>query len=298
MEIKEIQAKSILVKSNIPGIDFVINPYIGCRFACKYCYASFMGKYHGKEISEWGKYVFPKINAPDLLEKQLKSLKDKGRGKEIFISSVTDPYQGIEVKYRLTRQSLEILAKFGFAGVVSILTKSDLVLRDIDVLKRLKKVLVGLTIASTNDLISRYFETYAPPVSSRLQALKTLNENGIRTYAFIGPLLPHFVADSKQLENIIRALNKIGTKDLFVEHLNLSSYIRQRLFTEMKNQDKKILNTFYSSQSAQYRNELNKIILSLVKKYKMHLLTDMVIFHKEFQKRKEVGNIEELTTVK
>ena len=65
MEFKEIKAKTILVKCGIPGIDFTINPYIGCRFACKYCYASFMSRYVGKEITDWGEFVFAKINAPE-----------------------------------------------------------------------------------------------------------------------------------------------------------------------------------------------------------------------------------------
>ena len=139
MEVKEVQAKHILVKCGIPGIDFVINPYTGCSFACKYCYASFMGRFVGKQITDWGDYVYAKVNAPALLIKDIKRLKNKGAGKEIFISSVTDPYQGLEVKYKLTRRCLEVLADFRFEGVVSILTKSDLVTRDIDVFKKLKK---------------------------------------------------------------------------------------------------------------------------------------------------------------
>ena len=283
MEIKGIKTKNILVKCGIPGIDFVINPYVGCSFACKYCYASFIGRYHGKEIKDWGNYVFPKINAPELLRKQIVKLKNKGKGKEIFISSVTDPYQGIEAKYKLTRQCLKILADFGFEGVVSILTKSDLVARDIDIFKRMKKMLVGLTITSTDDSISRYFETFAPPVSSRLRALKTLNENGVNTYAFIGPLLPHFVAQTDQLEKLIIRLKEVGTTDIFIEHLNLSTYIRNRLFVEMKDKDKNVLNTFYFSQSKAYREKLNEAIFILLKKHKMRLLTNMVIYHKEHQ---------------
>ena len=193
----------------------------------------------------------------------MEKLKNKGAGKEIFISSVTDPYQGVEAKYKLTRQCLETLADFGFNGVISILTKSDLVTRDIDVLKRLKKVLVGLTITSTDDSISRYFEKFAPPVTSRLKALKILNENGIKTYAFIGPLLPHFVAQQEKVEELLKKIKEAGTKDIFIEHLNLSKYIRSRLFEEMKGADKKIVDVFYSSQTKVYRQKLEKIIRRL-----------------------------------
>lgn len=285
MEFKEIKVKNILVKCGIPGIDYVINPYVGCRFACIYCYASFMGRFVGKKVQDWGNYVYAKVNAPNLLRKDLQKLKNKGEGKEIFISSVTDPYQGIEAKYKLTRQCLEILADYGFLGVVSILTKSNLVTRDIDVFKKLEAVEVGLTITSTDDSISRYFEKYAPPVTNRLEALKMLNKNGIKTYAFIGPLLPHFVAREQELEKLFQKLKEAGTKDIFIEHLNLSRYIRNRLSLEMKDVDKEIVNTFYSSQAKTYREKLEEMINRLVTKYGMHLLLNMVIYHKEFQER-------------
>ena len=295
MDFKEIQAKSILTRCGIPGIDFVINPYIGCRFSCKYCYASFMGRFVGKKVSDWGEYVYVKTNAAELLRKELpKKLKDKGREKEVFLSSVTDPYQGLEAKYQITRKCLEELNRFGFEGTTSILTKSDLVTRDIDILKKLQAI-VGVTITSTDDSISRYFEKYAPSVSQRFNALKKLNENGLRTYAFIGPLLPHFVAKPKELEEIFQKLVEVGTKDIFIEHLNLSSYIRGRLMEEMKDVSKEILIKFYSSQSKQYRKELEEMIYKLVKKYNMHLMMDMVIYHKEFQKKHQ--NLEHLDRI-
>lgn len=284
-EFKEIKAKTILVKCGIPGIDYVINPYIGCRFSCIYCYASFMGRFVGKKVSDWGNYVFAKVNAPVLLQNELKKLKAKGKGKELFISSVTDPYQGMEAKYKLTRQCLEILADFGFEGVVSILTKSDLVTRDIDVLKKLKKVLIGLTITSTDDSIARYFEKYAPPVSKRINALEILNKQGFKTYAFLGPLLPHVVAKPEKVEKLFVELSRVGTKDIFIEHLNLSTYIKNRLINEMKGIDKEIIKKFYHSQSKTYRKELEKLIKHLIVKHNMHLLLDMVIYHKEFQER-------------
>jgi len=296
-DVKEIQAKTILVKCGIPGIDYVINPYIGCRFGCKYCYASFMGRFVDKKNADWGTYVYIKINAPELLRKEMLKLKDKGRGREIFLSSVTDPYQGMEVKYELTRQCLQVIVDYGFEGVVSILTKSDLVLRDIDVLNKLKHVIVGLTITSTNDSISRYFETFAPPASRRLEALKRLNKQGIKTYAFIGPLLPHFVANRKGLDKLMKQISGAGTKEIFVEHLNLSTYIRRRLIDEMKGENKKIVELFYSSQSKDYRDEIEKQVGDLIKKYDMHLLHDMVIYHKEFQKQKKLGkNIDKLVS--
>lgn len=285
MDFKETQAKEILSKCGIPGIDYVINPYIGCRFGCAYCYASFMGRFiGGKTIGDWGEYVYAKVNAPDLLRKEvIKKLRNKGKGMEVFMSSVTDPYQAVEAKYKLTRKCLEVLADYEFEGIMSILTKSVLVTRDINVLKRFKHITVGLTVTSTDDGISRYFEKYAPPVSDRFRALKELNEAGIRTYAFLGPLLPHFVAQSDELEKVFKKLEEVGTKDLFIEHINLSSYIRNRLLKETKGLDRSIVEKFYSSQSVEYRDELNEILNSFVEKYNMNLLMDMMIYHKDLQ---------------
>jgi DNA repair photolyase len=295
LDIREVSARTILTRCGIPGIDYVINPYTGCAFGCTYCYASFMSRFiPGKTIADWGTYVFAKINAPQLLKKEIGRLPQKGQGKEIFFSSVTDPYQGLEAKYQLTRQCLQILADSKTEASISILTKSHLVTRDIDIFKQLKSVFVGLTVTSTNDSISRYFERYASNVTDRLEALRELNKNNIPTYAFIGPLLPHFVAQTDQLEQIFKRLKETGTKNLFVEHLNLSMYIRNRLLKEMPDADPKILDTFYLSQAKNYRNQLDKIVLSFVKKYDMHLMHDQTIFHKEFQKSHESRSINHL----
>ena len=284
MDIQVIQAKSILTLSKLPDADYVVNPYIGCRFGCIYCYASFMGRFVNEKVGDWGEYVYIKINAPDLLKKEIKKLKNKGKGKSILFSSVTDPYQGIEAKYKLTRQCLKVLADYGFAGTVGILTKSDLVLRDVDVLRKIKHIDIGVTITSTNDTISRYFEKYAPAASVRLKTTKELNRLGFNTYVFVGPLLPHFVAKPKELDDLFKAIASTGNKDIYVEHINLSSYILERLKREMKNIDKDILNTFYQSQDKSYREKLDKLVLNLVKKYRLNLRLGNIIFHKELNK--------------
>ncbi len=282
LDTKEITAKSILVPSKLPGCDFVINCYTGCRFGCSYCYASFMGRFVDKKINDWGNYVYVKINAPELLKKELTKLKDKGKGKTILLSSVTDPFQGAEAKYQLSSKCLEVLADYGFEGEVSILTKSPLVLNVLPILKRLKNVDVGLTITSTDDKISRYFEKFAPNVTQRLETLKKLNEAGIKTYAFFGPLLPHFVANKEEIKKVLDAIYQTGTRELFIEHINLSKYIKDRMLEELKEVDEVFLEKFYSSQSKDYRNELNKIILELLKEYDFKLLHE-IIFHKEMQ---------------
>ena len=181
--IREIKAKSILTKSGIPGVDYCINPYVGCSHGCRYCYATFMKKYTG-HTEPWGGFVDVKINAPEILQKQLKKAR-KGR---VLISSVTDPYQPIESKYKLTRQWLESLLQCQFP--VDILTKSPLVLRDIDLIKKFKDIEVGITITTNDEKMQKIFEPNAPSIMARIRTLKALHDKGIKTYAFIGPVLP------------------------------------------------------------------------------------------------------------
>lgn len=183
MKIRIKKARSILSKSGIPGIDYCVNPYTGCSHGCKYCYATFMKRFTGHQES-WGTFVDVKINAPEILQRQLKNAI---RG-NVMISSVTDPYQPLENQYKLTRRCLEVLSDRQFS--VSILTKSPLVLRDLDLIKRFKNIEVGMTVTTDDDKVRRIFEPGAPPIGARIHALKELSEEGIKTYAFIGPLLP------------------------------------------------------------------------------------------------------------
>ena len=125
-----------------------------------------------------------KTNAPEILQKQLKRAK-RGRA---LISSVTDAYQPIESKYKLTRQCLEALLQYQFP--VDILTKSPLVLRDTDLIKKFKDIEVGITITTNDEKMQKIFEPNAPSIIARIRTLKTLHDNRIKTYAFIGPVLP------------------------------------------------------------------------------------------------------------
>src|SRR5215831_5095054 len=109
-------AKSILVRSKLPGTEYVINPYTGCAFGCLYCYASFTGRFVGQPKRAWGDYVFAKQNAVALFETELRKLRGAGRAPSLLLSSVTDPYQGVERRYRLTRGILEALAREPYPG--------------------------------------------------------------------------------------------------------------------------------------------------------------------------------------
>src|SRR5437667_2131794 len=171
MKVVEIEAKSILVRSKLPDAEYAVNPYTGCVFGCHYCYASFAGRFVGEPIGNWGNYVYAKINAVPLFEVELAKLRRAGRAPSILLSSVTDAYQGAEKKYRLTRGILEALAREPYPGVVSILTKSPLVLRDVDILRRIPRAEVGLTVTTPDDRLSRFVEARPPRGSSPLRTL-------------------------------------------------------------------------------------------------------------------------------
>ena len=192
--VREIQAKSILSASKI--YPYVINPYVGCQHACLYCYARYMKKFTGHK-EPWGTFVDVKINAAELLQKEI------GRKKEavVWISGVCDPYQPLEAKYSLTRHCLQILAEQDWQVVVQ--TRSPLVLRDIDILKGAKDCEVGLSVTTADDYIRKLFEPQAPPIAERLKALAELHRQGIRTYAMIAPVLPGAENLVELLEGIV-----------------------------------------------------------------------------------------------
>ncbi len=182
MIVKEIEAKSILSKSQI--YDYALNAYVGCQHGCVYCYAKFMKRFTGHR-EPWGAFVDVKINAAELLAREVKK-KKKGR---VWISGVCDAYQPLEKKYLLTRKCLEILVEQGWP--ITIQTKSPLVLRDIEILKRSTDVEVGFTITTSDEKVRRIFEPGAPPVAARVEALGILHKEGIATFVMIAPLLPH-----------------------------------------------------------------------------------------------------------
>jgi len=132
----------------------------------------------------WGDFVDVKINAPDLLNKEIRK-KKKGT---VWISGVCDPYQPLEAKYGLTRKCLDILVQNDWPAVVQ--TRSPLVLRDMDIFKKSKDIEVGLSITTADDEIRKIFEPNAPSIMERLRAVETLHQNGIRTYVMIAPMLP------------------------------------------------------------------------------------------------------------
>ncbi|MCX7817577.1 MAG: radical SAM protein [Syntrophales bacterium] len=181
MAITERVVKSVLSPSKI--YDYALNPYIGCSHGCRYCYAQFMKRFTGHK-EPWGTFVDVKINAPELLTREL----DKKKRGRVWVSGVCDPYQPAEEKFIITRRCLEMLISRGWAFTIQ--TKSALVLRDMDLFLKARDCEVGFSITTTDDGIRRLFEPNAAPIDMRIEALDKMHSLGIRTYAMIAPILP------------------------------------------------------------------------------------------------------------
>ena len=279
MKVGEIQAKTVLIRSKLPGADYVVNPYTGCELSCQYCYASFTSRFVGEPVNNWGRYVYAKVNAVVLFRAELARIRRAGRAPAILLSSVTDAYQGVEKKYRLTRGILGVVAEEPYPGVVSVLTKSPLVLRDVDILRRIPRAEVGLTITTTDDRLSRFLEVRAPLASRRLRTLTELHEPGLSTYAFVGPLLPHLRYHREALESLFARVADAGVGSVFIEHINIRPYIKQRLWQILKSEPPAIQQVYERAATEEHRHALDAMITQLLEKYGLNLRLNQVLYH-------------------
>ena len=167
----------------LADLDFVINPYQGCTFACTYCYAAFFVP-EEEQRERWGRWVRVKTNAIA----KLRSSRQELSGKTVLMSSATDPYQPIEAKLELTRSLLPILAQRG--ANLSVLSRSPLVTRDIDLFERFERINITLSITTDSDDIRKRFEPQCASIERRLDAIRQLSEAGFRTAINVAPLLP------------------------------------------------------------------------------------------------------------
>jgi DNA repair photolyase len=197
------------------------------------------------------------------------------------MSSVTDPYHGIEAKYKLTRGILEVLVNEQYPGSVGILTKSPMVLRDVDLLKQLPDADVGMTITTTDDKLSRFLEVTAPLASRRFDTLRRLNEEGLRTYAFVGPLLPHFRYQPELLEKLFSELASTGVREIYVEHINLPNYVKERMWEVLRNESDAVQDVYREAKTQKHRQILDEMISELVAKYGFRLRLDDTLYHKD-----------------
>src|ERR1700684_3072644 len=205
---------------NLP-FTWAINPYRGCEFACKYCYARYTHEFMElRDGVEFERKIFVKQHAASLLRSELKQVKG---GEGIAIGTATDPYQPAERRFEVTRAILEELARH--RGLeIGIVTKSNLVLRDIDVLQLIaenNRLFVNLTITTLKVDLARILEPRAPRPDLRLEAVQKLNQAGIAAGVICAPVLPGITDSPRDLEALVRATAKAGGKYVFANSLFL-----------------------------------------------------------------------------
>lgn len=251
--IKDIKTKNILTKSNLPVSDFSANAYVGCTHACKYCYASFMKRFTN-HLEPWGRFVdvkhWPCIKNPK-----------KYTGKEVFLSSVTDPYQPLEAHYKRTRALLEELK--GSGVFLSIATKSDLILRDLDLIKTFPNARVSFSINTLDENFKQEMDQ-AVSIKRRLKAMKIFYEAGINTTCFISPIFPAIT----DVKTIIKA-----TQDrcnlVWLENLNLRGDYKKTILTWIHKHHSEfdgLYQAIYLKNDRTYWHKLDKEIASFTKK--------------------------------
>ncbi len=219
-----IPVKSLLNKCSAGDrmpFDWTINPYRGCEFACKYCYArythEFMEMHDGLDFE---RKIYAKQQSAWLLRQDLRKVKP---GQEIAIGTATDPYQPAERRYEITRSVMEELSVHSGLSI-GLVTKSQLVLRDVDVLKKIaerNRLIIHLTVTTMNIELARKLEPRAPRPDLRMDAVKKLNESGIRAAVICAPVLPGITDAPADLDKVVRAAKKAGAAYIFTNPLFL-----------------------------------------------------------------------------
>ena len=216
--IRDIETKNIMTKSTLPVGGYSVNPYVGCTHGCKYCYASFMKRFTG-HTEPWGTFLdvkhWPVIKNPQ-----------KYKGQRVVIGSVTDGYLPQEAQFRNTRKLLEQLKNSG--AELLICTKSDLVLRDLDLLKEMGKVTVSWSINTLEEAFQSDMDN-AVSVERRLDAMKQIYDAGIRTVCFISPVFPG-ITDFEAIFHRVKEQCDL----VWLENLNLRGAFKQEILDYMK----------------------------------------------------------------
>ena len=246
--VKQIETKSVMTKSNAPLGGYAVNPYVGCPHACRYCYASFMKRFTGHD-EEWGSFMDVK-NWPEITNPR------KYAGQKVIIGTVTDGYNPLEEKYGKTRKILEEL-KYSGAEIL-ICTKSDLVLRDLDLLQEINKR-SRLTVSWSINTLDEEFKDdmdAAVSIERRLAAMKKIYDAGIRTVCFISPVFPGITDIEAIFE---KARNQCDL--IWLENLNLRGGFKATIMNYIEEKHPDLLPLYqqiYNKKDRSYFEELRK----------------------------------------
>ncbi len=261
MTVKTIYTKSVLSKSNLPVCEYSVNPYVGCTHGCKYCYASFMKRFTG-HAEPWGTFldvkVWPEIKNPQ-----------RYAGKELFLGSVTDPYLPQEEQYGRTRALLEQLQ--GSGAKLSIATKSDLILRDLDLIKTFPDARVSWSVNTLDEDFKNDMDN-AVSIARRLAAMEAFYRAGIRTTCFVSPIFPG-ITDA---EAIIRRV-KGQCHLIWLENLNLRGSFKTVIMAYIQSTRPHLLPLYqeiYNRGDRSYWETLDQQLRTYADKIGLYYVTD------------------------
>lgn len=275
MIIKEIKTNDYLTKSNLPDSDYVINPYVGCTHGCKYCYASFMKRFTGHK-ENWGDFIDIKRCNKSIDLKKIS-------GKNVFLSSVTDCYNQYEKDFCITRNILEQLVDSDCN--LSISTKSKLILRDIDLLKQMKNLIVCMSINTLNEKFRSDMDN-ASTIKERMDTLKELHNNGIYTVLFMSPIFPYITEWKEIIDQ-----TKDYVDEYWFENLNLRGNYKKEILDYIRTN----YSDLYSDYIDIYLKKNNKYWKDLAEEINNYCNLNNInytnyFYHKELVEKKKEGN--------
>jgi len=266
--IRETECRTVLNRTDIS--DYSLNCYTGCAHACVYCYARFMQRFH-PHPEPWGEFVDVKANAVEALKRQVKRAKPG----DVFVSSACDGWQPIEAERRLTRRCCEILLEHGFQ--VNVLTKSTLVLRDLDVFSQ-RKARIGVTVTTLDEKMRMLWEPEASSVEDRFRVIAEARRAGLKTAVMFGPLLPFLSDQQASIDSLFERAADLDIDVIWVDALNprprvwpsVAALLRRK-FPDLRERYSRLL--FDGTTREAYVAELRDRVKSAARRFR---LTDRV----------------------
>ena len=271
----EIQVKSVL--NRVQGMPFKwsINPYRGCSNGCPFCYARLTHSYLDQDgVNNWSSRIFVKLNAPQVLRQEL--ARASWQHEEVHLGTATDPYQPAEGAYKISRGILEALRDYGTP--VAIVTRSPMVVRDVEILKRLAGgpgAMVCFSVATMDAAVAREIEPHVAPPQRRMEALRTLARAGVPTAVLLAPVLPRITDQPKQLAAVVEAAKEYGASSLWTNALHLGDVTRQAFFQYLEHSRPELIPEYermYRGKYAPsaYRRHVQEVVGVLKARHGLH----------------------------
>ena|SRR5438270_7442741 len=272
-----IENRSLLTRCNSPRVHFswMINPYRGCEFACKYCYARYTHEFMElRDGLDFERKIYVKQHSAWLLRQELKQVRP---GQSIAIGTSTDPYQPAERKFGITRAIMEEFARHEGLSL-GMVTKSDLVLRDLDLLRAISlknRFSIHITVTTTNTDLARILEPRAPRPDLRLKAVKKLVEAGIHAGINCAPVLPGITDSPADLESVVRAAAEAKARSVAAHPLFLKPCSEKIFMPFLEENFPHLVQSYkvrYANRAflpAEYSRRISALMSKLCQKYKI-----------------------------